>query len=117
MMETGSVMKPMHVTMVKKILADGTECSKCEDATAQLKARDLWDRIDEIVWAREDDPASAGMQLSVRYGVTRAPFFIVADGHGEAVYTSVLQLIRERLGQAVSMTEQAGEIDPDDIGI
>jgi hypothetical protein len=106
----------MHITMIKKTLRDGSECRKCADATEHLKSRGLWDRIDEIVWAREDDPASAGMALGQRLAVERAPFFIVRDEQGEAVYTSVLQLVRERLGQAVTTHEQAMAIDPDDVG-
>jgi hypothetical protein len=57
------------------------------------------------------------MELGRRHGVERAPFFIVRDGQGQpAIYTSVLQLIRERLGTTVSATEQAQAIDVDDIG-
>lgn len=106
----------MHITMIKKRLRDGSECQKCADAVAHLKARGLWDRIDDIVWAHEDDPASAGMALGQRLAVERAPFFIVRDGQGETVYTSVLQLVRERLGQTVTSQEHAASIDPDDIG-
>ncbi len=107
----------MHITMVKKRLVDGSECRKCVEATEHLRSRDLWDRIDEIVWAQEGDAASPGMQLSSTLGVDRAPFFVVRDGAGEqAVYVSVLQLVRERLGQAVTIREQAQAIDPDDIG-
>ena len=35
---------------------------------------------------------------------------------GEKVYTSVLQLVRERLNQKVTTLEQARDLDPDDIG-
>ena len=106
----------MHITMVKKRLADGGECRKCQDASAMLQSRGLWDRINDVVWAQEGDAASPGMVLSERFGVEQAPFFIVRDGEGESVYTSVLQLMRERLQQAVSTVEQAAAIDPDDIG-
>ena len=107
----------MHITMVKKRLADGSECRKCQEASDHLHSRGLWDRIDEVVWAQEGDDASPGMQLGARLGIDRAPFFVVADGPGdEAVYVSVLQLVRERLGQAVTVQEQAQAIDPDDIG-
>src|SRR5438132_7735484 len=83
----------MHITMVKKRLADGTECRKCQEATAYLQSRGLWSRIDDVVWAEEDDDASAGMVLGPRLGVERAPFFVVRDERGEAVYGSVLQLV------------------------
>jgi len=106
----------MHITMVKKRLADGTECRKCQEATAHLQSRGLLSRIDEIVWAHEDDANSPGMVLGKRLGVERAPFFVVRDERGEAVYVSVLQLVRERFDRAVTVTEQAQAIDPDDIG-
>ena len=105
----------MHVTMVKKKLRDGTDCRKCAEATEHLRSRGLWDRIDEIVWAHEDDPQSPGMVLGARLGVERAPFFVVRDEQGEKVYTSVLQLVRERFGQTVTTAEQARDIDPDDV--
>ena len=106
----------MHVTMVKKKLRDGSDCRKCADATEHLRSRGLLDRIDEVVWALEDDPQSPGMVLGARLGVERAPFFVVRDDQGEHVYTSVLQLVRERFGQDVSTQEQAGAVDPDDVG-
>jgi len=106
----------MHVTMVKKTMRDGSDCRKCAEATEHLRTRGLLDRIDEIVWAREDDPQSPGMLLGARHGVERAPFFIVRDESGETVYTSVLQLIQKRFGTDVSTLESAQEVDPDDVG-
>ncbi len=106
----------MHITMIKKRLGDGSECRKCVEATEYLKARGLFERIDEIVWADEGDPASAGMALGQQLSVDRAPFFIVKDNGHESVYTSVLQVIREHLGQAVTVQEQAASIDVDDVG-
>ena len=107
----------MHITMVKKRLADGSECRKCQEASDYLHSRGLWDRIDEVIWAQEDDAASPGMQLGSTLGVDRAPFFVVREAGGDqAVYVSVLQLVRERLGQKVSVQEQVQAIDPDDIG-
>jgi hypothetical protein len=106
----------MHVMMVKKKLKDGSDCRKCAEATEHLRSRGLLDRIDEVVWAVEDDPSSPGMALGALLGVERAPFFVVRDERGEQVYTSVLQLVRERFGQTVSTTEQARAVDPDDVG-
>jgi hypothetical protein len=106
----------MHVIMVKKKLKDGSDCRKCAEATEHLRSRGLLDRIDEVVWAIEDDPSSPGMALGTLLGVERAPFFVVRDERGEQVYTSVLQLVRERFGQSVSAAEQARSIDPDDVG-
>lgn len=106
----------MHITMVKKRLADGHECRKCAQATEQLKNRGLWERINEVVEAQEGDPHSPGIKLGERLGIDTAPFFIVRDDSGEQVYTSVMRLIQDRLGKAVSDQERAAAIDPDDVG-
>ncbi|HJQ85152.1 MAG TPA: hypothetical protein VKA21_13800 [Candidatus Binatia bacterium] len=106
----------MRVTMVKKRLADGTDCRKCAEVTEYLQGRGLWERIDEVVWADERDPESPGMVLGKRLGVERAPFFVVRDERGESVYTSVLQLIQDRFGQTVTSSDRARDVDPDDVG-
>jgi hypothetical protein len=87
----------MHITMVKKELRDGRPCRKCEQAMDQLMGRGLWERINEVLIAKEGDAASPGVQLAVKHGVEVAPFFVVRDDVGEQVYTSVMLLIRERL--------------------
>ena len=103
--------------MVKKAMSGGTDCRKCEEASDYLKSRGLWDRVDEIVWAVEEDPESPGMELGRRHGIERAPFFVVRSDSGEtAVYTSVLQLVRERLGATVTAKDEVQAIDVDDIG-
>lgn len=102
--------------MVKKRLSDGTECRKCQDATALLQSRGLWSRIDEIVWAHEGDAESPGMQLGARFGVDQAPFFVVSDGTREVVYVSVLQLARDHFAASVTAQQQAAVLDVDDIG-
>ena len=106
----------MHVTMVKKKLADGSDCRKCAEVTSYLEQRGFWNRIDDVVWAHENDPQSPGMVLGGRLGVERAPFFVVRDEAGEKVYTSVLALIQERFGETVTSSEQARDVDPDDVG-
>lgn len=105
----------MHITMVKKRLADGKECRKCREVTELLESKGLWSRIDQVVWADERDPESPGMKLAAQYHVNVAPFFIVRDKGGEHVYTSVLQLLRGRLAE-LTTSEQARVVDPDDIG-
>src|SRR6185369_7031994 len=88
----------MRVTMVKKRLLSGEPCKKCVDAETLLKNRGLWSRIDEVVWAIEGDPESAGLKLATQYKVELAPFFVVQDDNGEArVYTSTLSFIKEAL--------------------
>jgi phosphoadenosine phosphosulfate reductase len=85
----------MHVTMVKKLLASGAPCQKCAQAEELLKARGLWEKIDEVVVAVETDPTSKGMQLANEHQVTLAPFFIVKREQGEQVFTSTLKLVNE----------------------
>jgi hypothetical protein len=102
--------------MVKKKLKDGSDCRKCSEATEYLRSRGLWEKVDEVIWAHEDDPESAGMKLGTRLGVERAPFFVVQDEIGEKVYQSVLQLVRDRFADRVSTSDAARTIDADDVG-
>jgi phosphoadenosine phosphosulfate reductase len=104
----------MHITMVKKRLANGETCRKCAQAEELLKTRGLWDRIDEVVWADESDPSSPGMQLGTRLGVNLAPFFVVRDSEtSEVVYESVLKLIKERLADPQPTVPNPGHADVD----
>lgn len=86
----------MWVTMVKKRLASGEPCRKCVQSEELLRQRGLWNQIDEVVWADESDPSSAGHDLAHEHGVDTAPFYI-ADG---TAYRSTLLLIREVLDAA-----------------
>jgi phosphoadenosine phosphosulfate reductase len=88
---------PLRVTMVKKELASGEPCKKCAQAEDMLRRRGLWDRIDEVVYAREVDPQSAGMLLAQEHDVKLAPFFLVERGQGVEVFTSVVQLVKDVL--------------------
>ncbi|HKY37018.1 MAG TPA: phosphoadenylyl-sulfate reductase [Polyangiaceae bacterium] len=99
----------MHVTMVKKRLSGGRPCDKCIQAEELLKRRGLWERIDEVVWADEDDAASPGMKLAREKGVTLAPFFVVREGEQEQVYTSALGFIKERLALPASTAPAPGK--------
>jgi phosphoadenosine phosphosulfate reductase len=85
----------MHITMVKKQLADGEPCRKCAEAERLLRARGLWARIDRVVWAIEGEPHSEGFELGARFGVDHAPFFVIRDDEDqEQVFASTLQLMR-----------------------
>ncbi len=89
----------MRVTMAKKRLLNGEPCKKCVDAETLLKNRGLWSRIDQVVWAIEGDPESAGLKLAAEHKVELAPFFVVQEDNGQTrVYTSTLQFIKEALG-------------------
>jgi phosphoadenosine phosphosulfate reductase len=84
------------ITMVKKLLANGQPCSKCVQAEEMLRARGVWEQIDEVVWAREDDPDSAGARLAQHHDVELAPFFLIEEpGQADRVYTSTLKFIKE----------------------
>ena len=86
----------MHVTMVKKQLRSGEPCRKCGQAEELLRDRGLWERIDRVVVAVEDDPRSEGMLLAERHGVSLAPFFVVRDDAGnERIVESALKIMRE----------------------
>jgi phosphoadenosine phosphosulfate reductase len=104
----------MHVTMVKKRMADGSACPKCVQAEELLKSRNLWQKIDEVVWAQEGDSNSDGMKLAARHGSELAPFFIVKDDAGnERLYESVLALVKKELsGSAEPAATQAPSSAP-----
>ncbi len=101
----------MRITMVKKILADGSPCRKCGDVEARLRAGGHLGRIDEIVTADERDPDSPGMVLARRHGVDLAPFFIVEDDAGDVrVYTIFLRFLDEVLKAGTSAEDEVREI-------
>lgn len=83
------------IVFVKKVLASGEACAKCRDIEQRLHHDELMSRVDEVLLAREDDPASPGVGLAERHGVTRAPFFLIRrpDG-GEQVIESYLAFKR-----------------------
>jgi phosphoadenosine phosphosulfate reductase len=84
------------VIMVKKLLASGEPCAKCTRAEELLKSRGVWEQIDEVVWAKEGDPTSAGALLARKHEVELAPFFIIQEeGQPDRVFTSTLQLVNE----------------------
>ncbi len=100
-----------RITLVKKILADGSPCRKCDDVAARLESDGLSDRIDEVVVADERDPDSDGMAIAARYGVERAPFFIVERaGQTPQIYTVYMRLKREVLEHKGDEREEVAEL-------
>lgn len=88
-------MRPMKVIMVKKRLLDGEECRKCQEATAFLRQKGVWEHIDEIVWFDEADPDSAGAQLAEEHAMERAPFFLIErPGRPTQAIDSVMRAYR-----------------------
>ncbi|WP_370978819.1 hypothetical protein [Agaribacterium sp. ZY112] len=97
----------MKITLVKKILADGSPCKKCGDVLNKLETSGQMQRIDEVLVADERDPDSAGMKLAKELDVDRAPFFVVENGDSTEVYTVYMKFVKDVLNQK---TEEADEL-------
>lgn len=101
----------MKITLVKKILADGSPCKKCGDVLQKLESTGQMQHINDIKVADERDPQSEGMQLAEQYNVNRAPFFIVEEESKEtAIYTVYFKFVKEVLDQKTSEREELKEI-------
>ena len=101
----------MRITMVKKVLADGSPCRKCADIETRLTEAGLRDRIDRVIVAEEGNPASEGMRLAREFDVDVAPFFIVEEaGAAPRIYTVYFRLLKEVLQGSVTAQEEAAEI-------
>ncbi|MGI1678002.1 MAG: hypothetical protein K6L75_04670 [Cellvibrionaceae bacterium] len=101
----------MKITLVKKILADGSPCKKCADVIGKLEESGHIKSINEVLVADERDEASAGMALAKELNVERAPFFVVErDGQAPEVYTVYLKFVKEVLSEEQSAADEAREI-------
>ncbi len=101
----------MKITFVKKILADGSPCPKCNDVQQKLESSGQIDRIDETLIADERDPESVGMQLAAQYEVNRAPFFIVErEGQDTEIFTVYLKFVKDVLDQKTEEADELSEI-------
>jgi hypothetical protein len=87
----------MNITLVKKVLADGSPCKKCADVIERLETSGHMKSIDKIVVADERDSESEGMKLAKELQVERAPFFIVENDGETQVYTVYMKLVKEVL--------------------
>ena len=75
-----------------------------------LRNRGLWQRIDEVVWAEEGNPDSAGGKLAEQYGVEIAPFFLV-EKEGEVVlYKSAIKFMKELVKAEGTATTQKDQL-------
>lgn len=89
----------MKITLVKKILADGSPCKKCGDVLEKLEASGHMSKIDQVLVADERDPGSEGMVIAKRYEVNRAPFFVVErEGEEVVIYTVYFKFVKDVLG-------------------
>jgi gamma-glutamylcysteine synthetase len=101
----------MKITMVKKILADGSPCKKCGEVLERMEQDDQLRLIDDIIIADERDPASDGMLLASELAVDRAPFFVVQHDDGSReVYTIYLKFVKEVLQKKTSEAEELKEL-------
>lgn len=88
----------MRITLVTKVLADGTACAKCKDVMRLLERGNHLSRIDRTLVADERDPAGSGWIAAQLYGVDSAPFFVVRTDDGrERVYTVFHEFLHEVL--------------------
>jgi hypothetical protein len=101
----------MKITLVKKILADGSPCKKCGEVLERMEESGQIKRIDEILVADERDPTSAGMVLAAKLNVDRAPFFVVNYDDGrQDVYTVYFKFVKEVLDQVTEEKDELKEI-------
>jgi hypothetical protein len=101
----------MKITLVKKILADGSPCPKCADVQEKLESSGQIAHIDEVLIADERDPDSAGLKLAKQYNVERAPFFLVEEkGEEPLIYTVYLKFVKEVLDQKADEVDELKEI-------
>jgi len=101
----------MRITLVKKILKDGSPCKKCGDVLRRLENSGLMEKIDHVAVADERDPHSEGIDLARRYQVNRAPFFIVErEGKPAEIHTVYMKFVKEVLEQKTKDGEELKEI-------
>ncbi|MFT5082742.1 MAG: hypothetical protein ACI9Y1_000773 [Lentisphaeria bacterium] len=101
----------MKITLVKKILKDGSPCRKCGDVISRLEHSGHMQAIDAVVVADERDSNSEGMLLAKKLNVDRAPFFIVEkDGEAPTIYTVYMKFLKEVLEQKTNEAEELKEI-------
>jgi hypothetical protein len=98
----------MSITMVKKILEDGTECKKCQEVSERMEINSEMRHIDRVVYADVRDKESEGYQIATRLGLEIAPFFVVDNDGSEIIYKTYLELKRKVFNK---------EPDPEDIEI
>ncbi|WP_323844428.1 hypothetical protein [Microbulbifer magnicolonia] len=98
----------MKITLVKKILADGAPCAKCRDVQQKLEEHNQLRFIDRTLIADVRDEQSAGMQIARKYGVDRAPFFLVEqEGREPEIYTVYFKLVKEVLAKKTAELAQS----------
>ncbi len=92
-----------HITFVKKILANGELCKKCQEVNDRLSSEGLIEHINHIAIADERDADSEGMRLAQKYEVERAPFFLVEEDGEVTVFDIYFKFKKYMAEQGVSV--------------
>lgn len=101
----------MKITFVKKILADGSPCKKCNDVMNKLESSGQMAHIDEVLVADLRDSESEGLKLANELEVDRAPFFVIEEGGKEPlVYTVYMKFVKDILNQKTEEKDELSEI-------
>ena len=98
-----------HITFVKKILANGELCKKCQEVSERLSSEQLIGVIDHIAIADERDADSEGVRLAKQHNVERAPFFLVEDEAGEVTVFDIYFKFKKHMaaqGVGLAMPKQ-----------
>lgn len=104
----------MKITLVKKILKDGSPCKKCGDVLEKLESSGHMEQIDHVAVVDERDRSSEGFALAKLHSVDRAPFFIVEkDDEEPVIYTIYMKFLKEVLEQKTEESEELKEIMSD----
>ena len=84
-----------RITLIKKVLADGSPCRKCREIEARMarNGHDAW--VDRVVVADERHPDGPGWQLAQEHGVATAPFFLVEENGTTRIHTIYLRFVRD----------------------
>ncbi|WP_444931279.1 hypothetical protein ACJJIF_05700 [Microbulbifer sp. SSSA002] len=94
----------MKITLVKKILADGSPCAKCRDVEEKLEENGQMQFINQTLIADVRDPQSSGLQLAQQHKVERAPFFVVErEGQEAEIYTVYFKFAKEVLRPLINV--------------
>ena len=73
----------LHITFVKKVLANGLSCDRCAAVSAQLRSDGLMSHINHLIVADDNDTDSIGIRLAKQHAMKQIPFFMVDDELGQ----------------------------------
>ena len=84
-----------RITLIKKVLADGSPCRKCREIEARMarNGHEAW--VDRVIVADERHPDGTGSQLAREHGVATAPFFLVEENGTTRIHTIYLRFVRD----------------------